>query len=156
MLDHQEQLSLQELSLNEVRLALGSRHFDIVDLQPRTQQLRVVGRVPEDKGMTDTWFFTVHGLLSRAAHAPWNVDVSKAYSLRDTDKKLLYVWRLIFQADNPIASHYRDIAQALRNAPRASRAEVTSFPLPGAHPNRYAGRVGYTGKVVVGRDLLRR
>lgn len=146
------------MSFQSLQQALASKTFEIVDVDNSTpSQIQIRGRIAPSA--QDNWMLMVHRFAFWPT-AAWASDISMAFVARRSDNKLVYFWRLIFQCQNDISQHYPEIARVIMTAPKSSKIEVTHFPLPGASPNRYAGkhgtRVGPSGKVLTGPDLLRR
>lgn len=106
--------------------------FEVVRETPSERQLRVVGRLP--KNQINFWLPVVAGLLEASDNPAvgWTVDVSKQYRLAPDG--LRYGWRLIFQARTRITEHYSEIIHTINKAPRPSRVELESIPLPGYRP----------------------
>lgn len=126
--------------------------FGVVNVSLTTGQLRIMGRVRQNS--VPTWLLMMERLLVQGASAGWNVDLSKQYLMRG--QKLLYGWRVIFQADN-IVEHLKDITVVVSSVPIVRR-QLDEVPLH-ASPNRNALRMGKgaqpTGKAVVGPMALR-
>lgn len=97
--------------------------FERVGESGNDSQMRLIGRVRE--GSMPNWLVLIQRLLLRAEQAEWNVDISKQYFLRG--EKVLYCWRLIFQADG-LHEHLSDISNTIHNSPGA-KTEVTEVPL---------------------------
>lgn len=126
--------------------------FGVVNLSLTQGQLRIMGRVPQNS--LPTWLLTMERLLVQSTSAGWSVDLSKQYLMRG--QKLLFAWRVIFQAEN-VAEHLKDITTVISSVP-VVRRQLQEVPLHG-NPNRNALRMGKgaqpTGKAVVGPLALR-
>jgi hypothetical protein len=90
--------------------------FEVVTSTPSNDQLRLVGRIPTNN--IGTWLAVLERLLIYAEKAAWNVDLSKQYFMRGT--KLLYGWRLIFQAEG-VAQYAEGIAAIISQVPAVQR-----------------------------------
>lgn len=125
--------------------------FEIVGETVTPNQIRVIGRLPQPN--LQNWLVTLQRLFTKAEGAPWNVDISKQYFLRNG--KVLYGWRMIFQAEE-IATHLEDIVATISTAPKA-RADLDEVNLY-AGEDRNALRMGKgaqpSGKAVVGPMAL--
>lgn len=133
--------SVEELS----RLLRGRAGFDVVDVQPSENQLRIVGRVPPNA--SSQWVLIVHRLLIAQEQLPWKVDVSRHYFLRQvgSNKKLFYSWRLIFQAPK-VQQHLVSVMDVIHNAPRPARVELQEYPLTGAQRTHANGKGAYSAE----------
>lgn len=147
------------MSYQALNQALASKGFEVVDVaQASAMQVRVTGRARH----ADNWKLVMHRLLKHARTSQsWTLDLSYWGVFREAEDKVVFFWRLIFQCkQGEIAMHYPEMARVVMSAPKSNKVQVTSFPLPGADPNRYQGRhgarVGPAGKVLTGPDLLRR
>lgn len=116
----------------------------------RTEQLRLLGRVGQDRFQ---FFLPVMSVLWEASedpNVPWTCDISKSY-FKDDNGGFRYAWRLIFQSSgSPIASRYPGITQVVLSAARPERVEVTSVPLAGYDPTRIRGGQSSRGKGAAG------
>jgi hypothetical protein len=141
-----------------LRVLMQKAGFQVVGQPTKgATQLRIVGRLPDNKGMGQ-WLLVVDQLLARAEQATWKVDISKQYLRRDG--KLRFGWRLIFQGES-LEADMQNIAAAVVSAPRPARVEVTEVPLLGASPDRNNGAAtgkgaGPSGSFPVGPLAIRR
>jgi hypothetical protein len=141
-------------TLPELFATLRSKSgFEVVSHTPSATRLRVLGRLPLDReGMNiNNWVVLVARLLTATEQGkPWSVDVSKHYFKRDG--KLVYAWRLLFQAEE-IEKHYADIMNVAKNSPGAKRPEPEEVRLYGRESNDTSGGkrgAGALGSVAVG------
>jgi hypothetical protein len=142
-------------AISDLQSALASKAFETIDVSASQNQVRIIGRLPEEQAIFENWQLTLHRLLTVMQTADWKVDPSKKYEIREADNKLVYKWRLIFQGQD-IARYFGQIAQTIRTAPRSNRVEMTKFQLTGARPRKYDGHVGPTGRVATGAAAKRR
>lgn len=113
--------------------------FELVDLQDGPSQIRIMGRVRSDgtNANISNWLLVIRDLLTREKEqsCTWRVDVSKSYFLKGP--KVVYGWRLVFQAPGmDVRSCITDILAAVRRAPPATNIMVDEMPLMGASPDR--------------------
>lgn len=127
--------------------------FEVVSHTLSPTRLRVLGRLPLDRGGMNmgNWVVLVDRLLAASEQSrPWSVDVSKHYFRRDS--KLVYAWRLLFQADE-IEKQYADIISTVKASPGAARPEPTEVRLYGRQDNDPSGGkrgAGPVGSIAVG------
>lgn len=91
-------------------------------------QLRVIGRVPQVN--VPTYREVMRYLNIASMDAEWNVDTSKQYFVRETEKgqyKDLYGWRLIFQAED-IIQYIPQIIEVVTSVP-TQRRTVNEVPI---------------------------
>lgn len=121
-----------------IRLLKLRGGYEAVNHTASAAQLRILGRVYKEA--LPTWQITMDRLLAFEESAPWNVDISKQYFRRGG--KVMYGWRLIFQAEN-IEATLDNIATVINAAPRA-KTVVNEQALPGVKGDRNvpAGRRG--------------
>lgn len=125
-------------SAHLARLLRAKTGFEIVDFNPKETQLRILGRLPSTR-MGD-WLATVHALYSHAEkQSHWTVDISKYYFKRNG--KVVYAWRMIFQADS-IEMRMDGILAALSVMPTQSVKEIDQFPLVGVGADRNVPKNG--------------
>lgn len=130
--------------------------FEVVshnDTNPN--QLRVLGRVPEDRvGLNmNNWKILMYRLYNAMEKRPWKVDFSKSYFIHDKTKKLVFAWRIIFQGEE-LTQHYLEIAQFIASSPISARTEVTEMPLTGASADRNSTDGGKRGAGAFGKVLV--
>jgi len=106
--------------------------FETLNKTSTDKQIRIVGRVHSPS--IPTWLQVVERLLLRSESSKWNADISKQYFMRGD--KLLYGWRIIFQADD-IVKYLPEIASTIDSTPMAMSTPTDEIPLHG-NPNRYA------------------
>ena len=106
-------------------------HFELVNYEVSPKKLRFTGRVPSDPESQGLWTLVMQRLRLAERSHPWTADISKLYFIKDGSDKLLYIWRIIFQAPD-LAAHYADIINIVKTTPRLARVEVTEIPMPGA------------------------
>lgn len=131
---------------NDLKALLAARTgFETLDMQPSEARIRLVGRVPPNA--TSQWVLIVHKLLTTAERAPWKVDISRFYFLRDAgnNKKLFYSWRVIFDAPQ-VQNHLKHIMDTINGAPRPARVELQEIPLHGAQRNHHNGKGAYAAE----------
>jgi hypothetical protein len=122
------------MSQNIVTEALTkSATFEVVESSGTEFQLRLIGRITQ-KQLIYKWLSVLKQLDLAAGAASWTADLSKKYNVRGD--RLFYAWRLIFQSEDNIENHYKDIARVIRQAPQPVSREVTEIALPGASANR--------------------
>lgn len=153
------------MSLQRLQQALRAKQFQILEQkEPSPLQLRLIGRVPEEEHVADSWLLAIGNLWRGSlTDQTWLVEPVKLYRPRPgaADLQLVYFWRLVFTSagTTPIATYYSRIIHALQTAPKSNRVQLTRIPL-GGNPNRYMGRhgnrVGPSGTVLTGPDLIRR
>lgn len=120
--------------------------FEVVSDTETPNQLRVLGRIPEDSlGLNgNNWKIVTYRLLKAMDSRPWKVDVSKSYFIKKETGKLVFAWRILLQGDG-IAQHYADVINLIDTSPSA-RVEVTEIPLGGGNEggrnNTAGGRRG--------------
>lgn len=118
--------------------------LEVLQEKETDKQLRIMGRSPVERW---PFFLPVIDRLLRVSDTPggaWTCDISKQYMRRND--KVLYAWRLIFQAPTGLAAQYENIASVIRSAPAPSRVEVTSMLLPGHKKGQIRGGVDAKGK----------
>jgi hypothetical protein len=125
-------------------------HFEVVNYEPSAKKLRFTGRVPGDPESQGLWTLVMQRLCLAQRTHPWNVDISKLYFVKDGNQKLVYIWRIIFQAPD-LEAHYADIINVVATTPRLARVEVVEIPMPGASSKN----VGPMGSVAVGPAAAR-
>ncbi len=115
-------MAKKEEVLNALKKSSG---FSVLSSTETPSQLRLVGRVPNDKDGTSlkNWHAVIAALL-QLTDLGWQVDVSKNYFLREG--ALVYAWRLIFQGDK-LSENYDSIVQSIIVA--TPRRELTEYPL---------------------------
>lgn len=117
--------------------------LEVISHKDLPAQLRIMGRCHPDR-----WNFflpVIHRLLtfSEDPAIGWTVDISKPYLLRND--RVLFAWRLIFQAPN-IETQYASIVDIVAGSAGPTRVELTSQPLPGYKPGDVRGGVNAKGK----------
>jgi len=126
------------MSVAELKTALMQKTgFQTLDTNASEGQIRILGRVPPNA--SNQWVLVLQRLLHDSERMQWKLDASKKYFLRDQDHKMIYAWRLIFQApamNNQIAS----IIESLMNSPKPNRVEISEFPLAGARTHNANGK----------------
>lgn len=118
-------------------------------------RLRVLGRLPMDRAGTNinNWKVLMDRLLTATERGrPWSVDLSKSYFKKAG--KVVYAWRLIFQADE-VEKQYADIINIIRTSPQAARQvpdEVRLYGVEQDRNNPAGGKrgAGMTDKTAVG------
>jgi hypothetical protein len=142
------------MNLKDLFQTLGQKSgFQVVGEPTADEnQLRVIGRLPRNKGV-QAWLLVVNALLARSEAAPWKIDVSKQYFRRQGH--VVYGWRLIVRTES-LSADMPDIIRTIATAPRPAQEEVTEMPLIGSSANRNdttaTGKgAGYSGKVAVGQ-----
>lgn len=139
-------MSIDDL-IRTLRLRGG---YEVVSNNSGTNQVRLIGRVPEQ--LVKSWLIIVRQLLVCSSEASWSADISKSYFLRGG--RVMFGWRLIFQGEK-IDQHIADIVTTITNSPRP-RAIVNEQPLAGASANRNRQTPGSlkgaapAGKAIVG------
>jgi hypothetical protein len=131
--------------------------YEVVMNTEKPQQLRIIGRIVEDKEgrKINNWLLIIDRLLEAAFdNRPWTIDICKHYFKRGKGQPLIFGWRIILQAEK-VAEHYADIVNLIKTAPTSARAEVTEMPLVGSsiHRNSTAGGkrgAGPMGTIPVG------
>lgn len=130
--------------------------YEVVQNTEKDGQLRVIGRIVEDKDgrKMNNWILVINRLLEAGFERPWTIDICKHYFKRGKGQPVIFGWRIILQADK-VADHYADVVNLIRTAPTSARAEVTEMPLVGSsvHRNSTAGGkrgAGPMGSVPVG------
>jgi len=92
-------------------------HALMLPAQGGHMQYRIVCRVVGDH--VGTWRVFLLHILRAARRAPWSIDVSRTYMLKDMptgDTVVVYAWRLVLQdrkKEHPIEHHFPAIRQAL-------------------------------------------
>ena len=104
--------------------------FDVVNQSVTDNQVRIIHRVAKE-GMPN-WLVVMQELLQASETAPWSVDLSKQYFLRNG--RLIYGWRFILQAPD-VLEHLDAVIKAVEKAPRARRI-IEEQPLAGASAHR--------------------
>ena len=133
--------------------------FEVVSKSETPNQLRILGRIPEDSmGLNgNNWKIVKYRLLMAMEDRPWKVDLSKSYFIKKETKKLVFAWRVLLQGEN-IAQHYADIVNIISTSPSA-RVDVMEIPLgTGEDRNNPAGGrrgAGPMGSVAVGPMSVR-
>jgi len=133
--------------------------FEVVSQSETPNQLRILGRIPEDNlGLNgNNWKIVKYRLLVAMEDRPWKVDISKSYFIKKETKKMVFAWRVLLQGDG-IAQHYADIINIIATSPPA-RADVMEIPLSGGadRNNPSGGRrgAGPAGTVPVGPLAVR-
>jgi len=126
--------------------------FELVEQTSTPGQLRLLGRIPLDRASVNmnNWLIVIRQLLSRSAEAEtlWKTDVSKHYFL--LNGKVVYAWRVIFQADS-VEAQLADIIRTITEAPPSSRSELTEMALPGVTADRNSTVGGRRGAGLVDR-----
>ncbi len=142
------------MSLQNLQQALTAKGLQIVDVvQSSPQQVRICGRM---KGSVDNWLNLVHGFVF-CPETAWTSDVSLWFVPQKRTGKAVFFWRLLFQCSTgDITEHCPAIIRVIASAPKSNKTQVTSFVLPNARADKYNGRVGPSGKVLTGPDLIRR
>jgi hypothetical protein len=135
--------------------------FEVVSHNESPNQLRILGRIPEDVGGLNgnNWKILKYRLLMAMKDRPWKVDLSKSYFIKEETQKLVFAWRILLQGAD-VAQHYTDILNLVTSSPKSARVEVTEIPLGGASADRNntaGGRrgAGPSGSVLVGPMAVR-
>lgn len=143
------------MTVEDVLRALAQKTgFEVIEhaLLAPTQnghtQYRIVGRVTGKSGQL--WVGFLLHVLRIARRAPWSIDISRSYLLKDMpdgETALVYVWRLVLQdrrKEHPIEHHLPAIRQAILDyqlAP-AMRTETDEVKLYGTKRNTGPGTGG--------------
>jgi hypothetical protein len=129
--------------------------FEVVshnDANPN--QLRILGRVPEDRGglNMNNWKILMYRLYLAMEGQPWKVDFSKSYFIKAESKKLVFAWRVILQGEG-LTQHYADIVNLITTSPISAPTVVTEMPLVGVSADRNSTEGGKRGAGVFGKVL---
>jgi hypothetical protein len=129
--------------------------FELVNhaLMPPTR-LRMLGRVPVDQaGMNmGNWKVLMDRLLTAVEQGrPWSVDISKSYFKKGG--RLVYAWRLIFQAE-AIEQQLADIINLTKTSPGSARPEPLEVRLYGVEENRNSTAGGKRGAGPLGSVMV--
>lgn len=139
-------------NVNELYAALRQKGIEILEVDEKPKQLRLIGRLHKNYG--DQWKLVMHRLLTAEATTPWKADVSKKYFLRGG--KVFYGWRLVFQAEN-LVQFYDNITKVIQTTPLPSRVTVEEIPLQGTSADRNTRtNVGNVDRVAIGPLALQR
>lgn len=126
--------------------AFKSVFFEVLDQGVGETQLRLLGRLPQER--VGDWLVFMHHICTKMQSHKWKVDISKSYFLRDG--KIVFAWRVIFQAPD-IEAELQNIINVVSTSPKSSRtAETTSIRLGNASANRNAYRNG-KGAALLGK-----
>jgi hypothetical protein len=137
------------------KLLAGLEHkvnFECVADSASDRQIRLIGRVyPEHMPL---WLNIIKQLLLQQEEAPWSMDISKHYFLREGEVR--FGWRIILQAGD-VAKHLDDVVSVILQTVEP-RQEVREVPLYGAGSYRQGLKKGRgaqpTGKAVVGKAAI--
>ena len=141
---------MEQATVRDLQAALNRKSgFEVVDHTQGETQLRIMGRQKKDAmGVNmSNWMLVIKELKVRMKKAPWKVDISKEYFVRDENEQVMYGWRLIFQADDgsAIEPHLMDIVKVVMDSKHTARGELTEITLGGAKPG-VERNVGAHGK----------
>lgn len=107
--------------------------FDLVEKTDSASQLRLLGRVAQSA--MPSWLELMEKILGLSDGAAWKADVSKVYLLKGG--KLVYAWRLIFQAPD-IESQHVSILNAIKGTAAVAPGELLEeVPLFGYSSTRF-------------------
>lgn len=144
-----------KMEVKDLYVALKQKvGFSVVGETFTDVQLRVIGRIPPTG--TGTWLQVLESLLIASEQAPWDIDASKQYFLRDGS--IRYAWRLIFQvgAEDVVQNHIQTFVNIVHGVNNV-QTQIMEVSLHG-NPNRNSLKRGKgaqeAGKAVVGPMAL--
>jgi hypothetical protein len=124
------------MEVKQILIALNRKAgFEVVDQSDNQNQIRILGRVPQNR--MPGWLPVMLALLLASEQVEWNADISKQYFTRN--RKLRFAWRIILQGQG-IERHIPQITRVIEKVP-AMRAEVNEVPI-----QRSAHRASTTAK----------
>lgn len=113
--------------------------FEVVSQTASTNQIRVLGRIPQNR--MPGWLPVSLALLLASESSPWNADISKQYFPRN--RKLRFAWRIILQGEN-IAQHLPQIVGIIDKVPMM-RTELKEVPIQRSSHRQSMGAKGARG-----------
>ena len=123
-------------------------HALLMPTQGGHVQYRIVGRVTSEH--TARWAGFLLHVLKAARRAPWSIDISRMYMLKDMpngDTAVVYAWRLVIQdrqKANTVEHHFPAIRQSIVDyqPTQAAPSEVNEVKLYGTKRNTGPGSGG--------------